>query len=127
MAFLQGISNQYLEQKVFLFLNQSINLQNSTVLIALMLSCLQTDEMLFHSLHCGLGEVPSNGALRLYSVHEDVSKGLPRQPFKTGKILNGFRNLELGGPSKNKYHVFHVLDIRDRTQCKWMAVKETPW
>lgn len=87
MAFLQGISNQYLEQKVFLFLNQSINLQNSTVLIVLMLSCLQTGEMPFHSLHCRLGEVPSNGALRLYSVHEDVSKGLPRQPFKTGKII----------------------------------------
>lgn len=41
MAFLQDASNQHLEQNVFLFQNQRLNLQNSTALTALTLICLQ--------------------------------------------------------------------------------------
>lgn len=34
-----------------------------------------------------LNKVTSKGVLRLCSIHGDVSKELPRQPFKTGKIV----------------------------------------
>lgn len=84
MAFLQDISNQHFKQKVFLLSNPSIKLQNFTVFTALVLIALQTS---LHLPHYGLNKVTSKGVLRLCSIHGDVSKELPRQPFKTGKIV----------------------------------------
>lgn len=88
MASLQRISNQLFKQKVLLFSNQSINLQTFTVFTSLELISLQT---FFHVPHQGLNKVTSKGVLRLCRVCGDVSKELPRQPFKTGEITKWFQ------------------------------------